>query len=216
MTAPKAFSLIELLTVMAIIGILSVAAIPAFNAIAAAQGVRQGAYDIAGLLELARSEAVARQTYVWVGFGTTNTSGRDELIAAAVYSRDGTGTNSVASNLASMVKILRVPNAGLVRWNDLKAATKGYFTNGTPSSLATNTTGIAFTFGQSQFQSKTLTFTPRGEVLLKGSVSPDDGFVPTVDISFRQIRGGVVQPDADDASILLDGATGMPKIVRIR
>lgn len=210
-----AFSLLELLVVMAIVTLLSLAALPAFHAIASAHGVTKGAYDLAELVELARSEAVARQTYVWVGVATNNSSGNAEVIAASVYSRDGSGTNTNTVNLAALSKVIHLRNAALASWSDLKAGTKAQFTNQVPASIATNTGGISFNVGGAVFQSRTITFTPRGEATLSGSVGPDDGFDPGIDIGFRQARGATVLPGADDAAVVIDGATGMARIIRL-
>jgi prepilin-type N-terminal cleavage/methylation domain-containing protein len=211
----SAFSLTELLAVIAVIAILAVSARPAFNAIAASRGAGQAAYDMAGLLELARSEAVTRQTYVWVGFQTVTNGGNAELLAGAVASLDGTGTNTAAANLRGLTRVLRVRSTTLGGWNDLKPATQALFTQATPASVATNSGGPAFSIGGAAFTGRTLLFTPRGEALLTGAPGLYDGYTPFIGVGLRQTRGTTVPPDAEDAAVLVDGSTGTVRILRL-
>lgn len=212
----QAFSLLELLAVLAIVVLLLVAAVPAFNAITGAHSVTRATYDVAGLLELARSEAVTRQTYVWVGFGTTNADGNAELVGGAVYSRDGSGTNTNAANLVAVNKLIRIRNVALLPWADLKADTRALWTNQAPADVATNVAGLSFNLGKVTFQARTITFTPRGEATLAGRIGEDDGFDPAINVAFCRARGNTVPPGSDDAIIVVDGATGMTKILQIR
>lgn len=211
----QAFSLIELLVVMAVIGLLAAVTVSAFNAIAGAHGVSQGAYELSGFLELARSEAVARQTYVWVGVITTNVHGGSEVRMAAVCSRDGSA-NASPANLMNLIKVLRLQSVVLTNWGGLKPETRNVFSNGVPQSVATNSSGIAFSAGTSQFAKSTLTFTPRGEAMLMGSPGSYDGYPPYIDISIRQAHGTVVTDEADDASVVVDGATGSSTMVQLQ
>jgi len=81
------FSLIELLTVIAIIAVLAVLTMSAFTSVGRAGNLTKTGNDIAGLLEQARSLAMARNTYVWVGF---HEGPEDTLMVAGVSSRIGT------------------------------------------------------------------------------------------------------------------------------
>ena len=213
----KGFSLIELLVVLAIIGLLALATVPAFNAIAGGHAVNQTAYDVSGLLEFARTEAVTRQTYVWVGFKNTNVNGNLELQMAAVASRDGSGTNTSAANLMSLSRVLRAKNVSLSKWTDLKSSTRELLTAGqSTTSLSTNTLGVTFQVGANRFDAKnSITFTPRGEALLQGSAGPNDGYDRLIDVSFRQSRGAAVLPEADDAAVIVDGASGTVRTLKL-
>ena len=138
-----AFSLIELLVVMAIIGILAALAIPAMNSIKGAGNVTKAAYDIAGVLEQARAYAMANNTYVFVGIAEVDSSkdpaakpqvatadptvgGR--VAVAVVASKDGTrgydvtssslpnpawSDTNLASNLVAIGKLQRFENLHL-------------------------------------------------------------------------------------------------------
>jgi prepilin-type N-terminal cleavage/methylation domain-containing protein len=96
------FTLLELLVVVAIIVLLMVLVAPAFTTQKSANDFTAAAYTITGVLEQARTLAISKNTYVWVGFyeedaaaSTPTTSsapytGKGRLVLATVYSTDGT------------------------------------------------------------------------------------------------------------------------------
>ncbi|HSI83822.1 MAG: Tfp pilus assembly protein FimT/FimU [Candidatus Methylacidiphilales bacterium] len=213
-SANRAFSLIELVMVMAMIGLMASFSVPALSSIAGARGVGQGSYDVVALLELARNEAVARHTYVWVGAQNVSGHSGTELQLAAVCSLDGSNSNTNAANLKSLTQVIRVRNVAMTPWQSLKSSTRALYTKSTPSSIADNQAGLTFTSGTSPFNGKTVTFTPRGQAILNAVPGRDSGYDPVIDISFRQSQGGSVQPEADDAAVLIDGSTGMSRILR--
>ena len=64
----SAFTLLELLIVVGIIGLLMVLIAPAFTTIKGGTDVTSAAYTIKGVLDTARTYAKANNTYTWVGF----------------------------------------------------------------------------------------------------------------------------------------------------
>src|SRR5882757_8556365 len=98
----NAFTLVELLIVLGIVGLLLVLMAPAFTYIKGGNDVTSAAYTIKGVLETARTYAKANNTYTWVGFyeedatavTPTNNNppypGKGRVLIAAVASKDGT------------------------------------------------------------------------------------------------------------------------------
>jgi prepilin-type N-terminal cleavage/methylation domain-containing protein len=93
------FTLIELLVVMGIIAILLVLMAPAFTTLKSAGDVTSAANTIKGVLDQARTYAMANNTYTWVGFYEENVStpstnpatpGNGRLVMSIVASKDGT------------------------------------------------------------------------------------------------------------------------------
>ncbi len=96
-TRPRAFTLVELLVVMAVIIALVAIATPAVNSLKNSGDVTAAAYDLSDILTRARTYAVANNTYVWVGMfeenGSQNSTqpaaaGVGRVVVAAVYSKD--------------------------------------------------------------------------------------------------------------------------------
>src|SRR6266545_6068348 len=108
------FTLLELLIVVAIIGLLLVLMAPAFTYIKGGTDVTSAAYTIKGVLDTARTYAKANNTYTWVGFYEEDVStpsvshGTDpcagcvgRLVMSIVASKDGT-TVYDPNNLATI------------------------------------------------------------------------------------------------------------------
>src|SRR6476646_3442456 len=95
-----AFTLIELLIVVGIIGLLLVLIAPAFTYIKGGTDVTSAAYTVKGVLDTARTYAKANDTYVWVGFyeedvsqsstTPTATAGIGRIVISIVASKNGT------------------------------------------------------------------------------------------------------------------------------
>jgi prepilin-type N-terminal cleavage/methylation domain-containing protein len=198
-----AFSLIELLVVIAVVGMLAYFAVPAFNAIGRARGVSDAAESIAAALELARTEAIARRTYAWVGFLERTEPGSRGLQVGVICSSDGT-TNTAATNLRPLARAVLLESVVLV---DSGAA-------GDPVELASWTGGLAFKAGNVNFDAgKSFTFTPEGEVTALPAPATADGFDPLLAVGLAELKGNT--PDtANRAAVIIDGATGIPRVIR--
>ena len=95
----RAFTLVELIVVIALISTLMVLVAPAFTGIKSAGDVTSAAYTIKDALEQARTYAMAYKTYVWIGFyeepagqPSTNpaTPGIGRIVISTIASADGT------------------------------------------------------------------------------------------------------------------------------
>ncbi len=210
----KGFTLVELLVVLAIMGLLASLAMQAVRSIGASRGVTKGLDDLASLLEFARSEAVGRQTYVWVGFENASDEGTSELRAVAVASKDGS-VNAKAANLLTLTKVAHIRNIVLTDWSSLKVQTRSLAPGNQSVSVDSNPNSIPLQVGAASF-TKSLTFTPRGEALLAGNPDANTPYDNVIDVSLRQTQGLHVPENGEDAALLLDGGTGTLRKIRIQ
>jgi hypothetical protein len=107
---------------------------PAFTSIKSAGDVTDAAYTIKGVLEQARTHAMANNTYTWVGFfeedsskSSTNpaTGGTGRVVISTVASRDGTSvypSNSPATidptKIYQVNKLTKLENIHLTTFSD--------------------------------------------------------------------------------------------------
>ncbi len=105
-----AFSLTELLVVMAVIAVMVGLAVPAMNALRGAGDITRSAYEMVATLEQARAYAMANNTYVFVGFfeedgalsGSAGTAGTGRVVVAAAASTDGTRVYPASGTLSRL------------------------------------------------------------------------------------------------------------------
>lgn len=214
-----AFTLVEMLVVIGIISILLVGVVPAFNSINGARGVTRAVNDVAGILEMARTEAMATRSYAYVGFAnTTNSEGSAELRCAAVISIDGS-SNVAAGNLRPMSKLVKLPNVVTTNYAALPQVVK----DASDPSLQTNSDYvIAFPptayfkdkFNDPAFDScPTFGISPQGEALHSSNrlvffrTTASVGLVPT---------HGLIPVTTDGAIVSYYGGTGQVRVTRPR
>ena len=145
------FTLVELLTVLAVMSLLTAMSLPIVNSIKDSQNVTLGTTSVSLALQRARTYAMAHDTYVWVGFyeeaaNTTKPtnvfpySGAGQVVVGMAASVDGTQIypNTVSSGVltapqvAPIEKLMKVEN---VHCTDLGAPT------GTGSALTSRPNG---------------------------------------------------------------------------
>lgn len=125
---PHAFTLIELVVVIAIIAALAVLLVPVFTNRRSANDLTNAAYVIKGVLEQARTYARINNTYAWVGFyeesgsiASTNppTTGSGRLVMSSVASSDGTTVYGLApgpidpTRLTQVARLVKIDNLHL-------------------------------------------------------------------------------------------------------
>jgi prepilin-type N-terminal cleavage/methylation domain-containing protein len=132
-----AFTLIELLVVMTVIAILLVLMAPAFTTLKSAGDVTSAAYTVKGVLDQARTYAMANNTYTWVGFfeenvasTTPGTAGVGRIVMSIVASKDGTMIYTAPlttvvtltpANLIQVGKLTKIDNLHLQTFPDATA-----------------------------------------------------------------------------------------------
>lgn len=174
------FSLIEMLLVVAVIGIVIGLSASALVDAARGQGMKRAIADVGGLVEQARSEAMAASTWTWVGMKQQTAGPENELIAVLVASKDGS-TNRAAGNLRLVSRPLRIKNvqvlSGLTGWggsiDGTRTVSEGDF------SFSQTVRGQNITFSD-----HVLGFTPRGEAAIDSSSVP-----PWIEIGLQETRG---------------------------
>jgi prepilin-type N-terminal cleavage/methylation domain-containing protein len=211
----RAFSLLELLVTLSIVGMVSGLMMPALTSLVGAKEFSRNAYEISDLLKFAQAEARAKQSFVRVGFAPCQVQGSQALKVAAFIAADGSGENLTVANQLPLSRVVLLRNTTLVGWQDLSAQTRNLRPDTTPSSLGKiSLPPVSLAAPGVDFQ-HVITFTPRGEAVLKEAVSPDNGYDPQIDISLRQTRGLATPVGAQEAAILIDGSTGTASVVRL-
>ncbi len=129
----RAFSLVELLVVMAIIAILVGLSVASIKGLQDSGNITQAANNITGVLENARAYAMANNTYVWVGFyeEATTSAGASalhnqappykapavgRLVIGVAAALDGT-SSLTTTNLTAVQKLTIIPNIHLTNIN---------------------------------------------------------------------------------------------------
>jgi prepilin-type N-terminal cleavage/methylation domain-containing protein len=107
------FSLVELLCVVAVISVLTSLVTFSILGTKGSRDLANAAYNIQGLLEQARTYAMAENTYTWIGFFEENsaspgTAGTGQVVVSIVASANG-------MNLATASNAPLLPSAGLIQ-----------------------------------------------------------------------------------------------------
>ncbi len=203
----KAFSLVELLTVVAIMGLLMTAVAPAFRNISSSNSLVNGANILSGLMNQARVYAIANNTQTAV-YLCTDWPGRpdDASRVAAVWYWDA---NSAAWK--ALTKWERLPTGIIVQDVVPSGSTSGggeYFV--VDSANLANSKGVAVSGGTAQVLE--IRFNSLGAAIVD-STAPAAA-TPLKQLQMRLIpgvaSGGTVQSTAKEnwIDVFTDGLTG--------
>ncbi len=96
------FTLVELLTAVTIILTLLSISLPATRSLMSGSSASKSVSELAALFEQARSEAIGRNTYVWLGI-QVETSNRYQISTVLFASQDGT-VDTTAANVRQISK----------------------------------------------------------------------------------------------------------------
>lgn len=219
----RAFSLIELLTVVALVGILAVATVPAVSQLGKAGRDSQNLILVSGTLEKAREYAIGRNTYTWVSFQKLKSAPEQPIYMMAFASADGSKAGvsanqayAVSGNTGDLVAIDRPQKledcsieAALPAGNTLSLPAVS-----TQSFLTTASTGPTFNYANARLGaadskfSYSVMFTPAGEARVSAAL-PE-----SVEMVLVPLKGGTVADNAAASVIRVSGLTGRVKVYR--
>jgi Tfp pilus assembly protein FimT len=205
---------------MGIISILIVLTVPALNSINGSRGLTRAINDVAGILELARAEAMSTRSYVYVGFvNTTNTDGNAELHIGAVISIDGS-PNRAAANLRALSKVVKIPNVVMTNYTNLPQAVKSAY--GSDASLNQDgdyvITFASNTYLQGKFNDPALDSCPVVVVTPQGEIAHDSNpvifFRTTASVGLAPTHG-TAPVGSNGAIISYYGGTGQVRVTTL-
>jgi prepilin-type N-terminal cleavage/methylation domain-containing protein len=199
----SAFTLLELLIVVAIIAVLLVLIVPAFTTIKSGTDVTNAAYTIKGALDTARTYAKANNTYAWVGFaGSLGSTVTGNVALAIVASKDGTDLGTSVNQVGNRIDITAgvTPVAKVIRLDNAHIGDTGTPTNNGTDFESRATVNVNYRIGAVGIASNSeyyfieqgtqfdrwIRFSPRGEAVVKGGGTQitqyvEVGLLPTHD-----------------------------------
>jgi prepilin-type N-terminal cleavage/methylation domain-containing protein len=229
------FSLFELLCVLAIMSLIVAVTVLALPSLKSAREITSAAEDISGVLERARSLAMARSTYVWVGFfeesasGPAGQAGTGKLILSVVASKDGTRlyqdgvttpTQLDSNSLEQVSKLVTIPRMHLdvlspseITRTDVPANT---YQVGSTEFEKTGGSAIPVTFSYPLSGTPTYTFIRIIEFNPLGDASKIvDSPTRWMEIGLRRARGNATDTDSKNViAIQLAGIGGQVSLLR--
>lgn len=208
------FSVLELLTVMGVIAVLIGMLVPAVSSWRGSGDLTKTVYDVSGLLEAARTQAMARNSYVWVGFASdqdaSSAVNEKQLVVAVKTAPDGAKPpNLNAASLINLGKPQTFNNvqlsSGLGTYDGKKpVADKQLASTSSTDSFSASRNGVNYTF------SKILEFNSVGEVRILNEVQPSRW----IEIGLLPTHGQVVDTQGNSAALQIGGLTGQPRVFR--
>lgn len=200
-----AFSLIELLVVISIFALFATMAVPSIPSLLGAKGVTRGIGDVASVLELARTTAMSRRTYVYVGFeNTTNAAGDAVLYVAAAASPDG--SSSTTDGLLAISRVVHLENVRQTNYEGLPQVVRAAATNAMNNGsyvAGMLPGGVVFTNGRQKFSTSMVIISPEGELLPSGDSRV---FLERACVGLVGMRGQT--PMKDGGVVAMDGGSG--------
>jgi prepilin-type N-terminal cleavage/methylation domain-containing protein len=231
-----AFTLLELIVVLAVIGMLALIGAMAFQGLQTANRFSLNVYQLADEIKLARSYAIANNTYVYLGImeadqtqdsaATPQVAGIGRVDLGLVATKDGTSFDSTNYNSSDLALIRPVTLLNFIHiTGSLPPATSGGMArpsnnvNNLESGSALFATAFSLPLGSPQGGGKynfalSIPFNPQGAITVNGSAVQyiEIDLVPCVGAA---IPISPVSPNfGNQAAIIVDGATGAVTVFR--
>ncbi len=108
----QGFSVVELLVVVSIMAMLATPSLVSL-AFRRGQDFTKEVYDLQGMLALARTTAMAKNTFVWAGLGHGLVNGQESLMIVAYSSQNGLNDTATVGNLAPIMKRQILPGVAM-------------------------------------------------------------------------------------------------------
>lgn len=220
-----AFSLVELLSVIAVISLLTSMLVPAVSNLARGNDMSRAVSGVAGTLDLAREYAVSQNTYTWVVMAGSSEKGG--IRAVILGSKDGSNTadgvttvdldgtqaydlSSTGGNIVLLRRAALFPNVTIGKLLSSPAPA-------TPASVEMND-DVSFRFASSSSDvlsflnanptaQRIVQFSPNGQARVSGSL------VQSIELGVKSLKG--TTPDEVNAcAIRLSGLTGQTQVYR--
>lgn len=217
-SALLAFSLVELLLVMAVLGLLVAMSVPALSSLRTVGNMRRSADQVSATLSEARAEALAKNSYVWVGLKNKEISGVNYVILATAASTDGGPSLSEIQKIGRSVAlegIKLVPLADMP--GELQGKILAIRQGQVMLDMADSGDLQTFTVAGETFPACIL-FTPDGEALVPqtADTTATTPFTPLILIGLRAALGTDASgPDTKAVCIVVDGGTSTERQYRL-
>ncbi len=222
----EAFTLIELLVVVAIMTFFVAVSVPTFSSVGAS-GFNKATTKATDLLEVARSYAVANNTYTWVAFHTVEATGSQPaaVYVALLSSLDGTSQPVIGSAFGSQSTwpqdVSVSPNAATGNCqliHKIESFTRvGFADSGSfplsslpavsQANAATSSPSFSLVIPGQGVQNfdRAIQFTPSGEAKVQATITP------SIEFDLYQVNGTVASKTMA-AVMRLNGYTGQAQV----
>lgn len=215
----RAFTILELLSVIAIVGIMAALGVANFTDIGHGAKFTEASYKLSGLMEQARSYARAQNTFVYLGIAeydqvsTGNNPGTGRVLVSVVASKDGTRiydvfTKALKSNFSDdLVQIHRLVTLDGLHIPEISPAQADI----TDLSQVQSTWEFSFPLKSTALArfSMILEFSPNGTV----TAAPGSSF-STIGLRIEPHRQGS-ENSQNQATLTINGYTGAVQVNRL-
>ncbi len=205
----RAFTLVELLSVISVMVLMFSLIVPSLTGLRGAGDLNKTAFDISGILESARAQAMAKNSYVWVGFA----SSQENTVISLKTSSDGTKPTTLNSannsgSLLTLGKLETFPNVqvsnNIASYGGRATTVKQLADSGNTDTFQTKVGSTIYTFN------KIIEINPAGEV----RIVSDTTLPRWIEIGLQPMRGSVKDNSGNSAVLQIAGLTGQSRVFR--